>query len=437
MEIDTEQHAEERSWLYQPSFPEGWTHAPLYSLANWVNGLAFRDLQFSKSGMPVIKIAEIKGGITGQTKFTTQTFDEKVRVRSGDMLFSWSGQPETSIDVFRWDGPEGWLNQHVFRVTAKDEVLPEFLFYLLRYLKPSFIGIAKNKQTTGLGHVTKRDLERMIAAYPSKNEQREIAATLGAIDGRIDSLRRINATLEEMARVLFQSWFVDFDPVHAKVAGQKLVGLDDATSVLFPSNFDNKSDAVVPTGWRATTLKDVIEIFDSKRIPLSGREREARKGTYPYHGAASVMDHVDDYLFDGIYVLMGEDGSVINVDGTAVLQYVWGKFWVNNHAHVLRGKNSISTEHLLLHLKSCNIAAFVNGAVQLKLNQGNLNRIPFMLPSPEIGEAFAKSIEPLFAKIRANTDQSRTLATLRDTLLPKLFNGELSVMQFAEEAEPA
>ncbi len=257
-----------------------------------------------------------------------------------------------------------------------------------------------------------------------------------------------NPTLEAMARALFQSWFVDFDPVRLRLSygGQiratkdnpaglpaealAKAGLDPATAALFPAHFDHKAECVVPTGWRATTLGEVIEIFDSKRIPLSGREREARKGRYPYHGAASVMDYVDDYLFDGIYALMGEDGSVINDDGTPVLQYVWGKFWANNHAHVLRGKNGISTEHLLLHLKGCNIAPFVNGAVQPKLNQGNMNRIPFMLPPPEIGQAFAKTIEPLFAQIRANTEQSRTLATLRDTLLPKLLSGEVSITNF-------
>ncbi|MCE2694695.1 MAG: restriction endonuclease subunit S [Verrucomicrobiaceae bacterium] len=190
------------------------------------------------------------------------------------------------------------------------------------------------------------------------------------------------------------------------------------SAALFPAHFDHKAEGVVPTGWRATTLGEVIEISDSKRIPLSGREREERRGKYPYHGAASVMDYVDDFLYDGIYAFMGEDGK-------PVLQYVWGKFWVNNHAHVLCGKNGISTEHLLLHLKGCNIAPFVNGAVQPKLNQGNMNRIPFMLPPPEIGQAFAKTIEPLFAQIRANTEQSRTLATLRDTLLPKLLSGEV------------
>ena len=83
--------------LYYPRFPSHWERRPLYSMAEWVNGLAFRNIQFSTTGLPVIKIAEIKNGITGQTKFTEQTFDESVRVKTGVLLFSWSGQPETSI----------------------------------------------------------------------------------------------------------------------------------------------------------------------------------------------------------------------------------------------------------------------------------------------------------------------------------------------------
>ena len=183
-----------RNWLYHPEFPEHWDRKPLHAMARWVNGLAFRDFQFSSTGKPVIKIAEIKGGISGQSKFTHQTFDESVRVRSGDLLFSWSGQPETSIDAFWWRGPEGWLNQHVFRVTPINSVDDTFFFYLLRYLKPNFVGIARNKQTTGLGHVTKRDLENIEVATPPLSEQRAIAHILGTLDDKIELNRRMNET---------------------------------------------------------------------------------------------------------------------------------------------------------------------------------------------------------------------------------------------------
>ncbi|MEK9134028.1 MAG: restriction endonuclease subunit S, partial [Pseudomonadota bacterium] len=193
-----------KSWLYHPVFPEHWERRALYSLARWVNGLAFRDIQFGPIGKPVIKIAEIKGGISGQTKFTEQVFDDAVHVRAGDLLFSWSGQPETSIDVFWWRGVDGWLNQHSFRVTPAEGIDPTFFFYLLRYLKPSFVGIARNKQTTGLGHVTKRDLENIEAAYPGLPEQRAIAHILGTLDDKIELNRRMNETLEAMARALFK-----------------------------------------------------------------------------------------------------------------------------------------------------------------------------------------------------------------------------------------
>jgi type I restriction enzyme S subunit len=212
---------ETKGWLYYPPFPDHWERTPLYSLAKWVNGLAFRDTQFSPVGKPVIKIAEIKSGISPQTKFTEQSFDDAVRIRPGDLLFSWSGQPETSIDAFWWRGPEGWLNQHVFRVLPKNGIEPGFFYYLLRYLKPNFVAIARNKQTTGLGHVTKRDIEAIEAACPEETEQRAIAHILGTLDDKIELNRRRNQTLEAMARALFKDWFVDFGPVRAKMEGRE------------------------------------------------------------------------------------------------------------------------------------------------------------------------------------------------------------------------
>ena len=128
-------------------------------------------------------------------------------------------------------------------------------------------------------------------------------------------------------------------------------------------------------------------------------------------------------------MLVGEDGSVEDSDGMAVTQYAWGKFWVNNHAHVLQGKNGISTEHIYVHYQFEPISPYVTGAVQPKVNQGNLNSMPFLLPSPEVAQAFTKIINPWFARIRANREQIKTLATIRDALLPKLLSGELRVKQ--------
>jgi len=226
---------------------------------------------------------------------------------------------------------------------------------------------------------------------------------------------------------------VDFDPVRAKMSGEppesicQRLGLTPDLLALFPDRLIDSELGEIPEGWSASTLGSHIEIFDSKRVPLSNREREKRKGIYPYYGATSVMDHVDDFIFDGIYVLIGEDGSVVKENGEPFLQYVWGKFWVNNHAHVLQAKKPVSNEHLLLMLKQTNVASFVTGAVQLKISQGNLKRIPFVSATEPLIKNFAKIIAPLFDMIRAREDEIKILIEERDALLPKLLSGELRV----------
>ena len=141
------------------------------------------------------------------------------------------------------------------------------------------------------------------------------------------------------------------------------------------------------------------------------------------------MDYVDDFLFDGVYVLTGEDGSVIDSGGHPVVQYVWGQFWVNNHAHVLRGRNEISEEYLYLLLQQVNIQAFVTGAVQPKLSQKNLKAVPIVFPSPSVCGAFSYLIGPVFEKLRDNEEKTGLLADQRDALLPKLLSGEVGVRE--------
>ena len=268
-----------RDWLYNPSFREEWDHRPLDSLARWVNGLAFRNIQFSPAGMPVIKIAEIKDGISTQTKFTEQHFDESVLVRPGDLLFSWSGQPETSINAFWWEGPDGWLNQHVFRVTPDNCVDRTFFYYLLRYLRPNFVAIARNKQTTGLGHVTRRDLASIEVGLPPLPEQRAIAHILGTLDDKIELNRRMNQTLEEMARAIFQDWFVGFGPVRAKLEGSDPYLPPDLWS-LFPDRLVDSELGQIPEGWGVKTLEQLVNL--NPREPM-------KKGTVaPYLDMAAL-----------------------------------------------------------------------------------------------------------------------------------------------------
>ena len=277
---------------------------------------------------------------------------------------------------------------------------------------------------------SREDFYSLPVSLPPLPEQRAIAHILGTLDDKIELNHKMNQTLEEMARALFKSWFVDFDPVRAKLdgrwrPGESLPGLPADLYDLFPDRLVPSQLGEIPEGWEVGPLGEVLEIHDSTRVPLNSRQRAERQGPYPYYGASGVMDFVDDFLFDGTFVLMGEDGSVINADGYPVAQYVWGQFWVNNHAHVLKGKKGVSEEHLYLLLQHENIAPFVTGAVQPKLNQKNLKAIPIVLSSTLTCQAFSDLIQPMLAILRAKTNESIVLTTLRDALLPKLVSGEL------------
>jgi type I restriction enzyme S subunit len=149
------------------------------------------------------------------------------------------------------------------------------------------------------------------------------------------------------------------------------------------------------------------------------------------------MDTVDNYLFDGVYLLTGEDGSVADTNGYPIMQYVWGKFWVNNHAHILQGKDGVATEHVMLAMQRTNITPYITGAVQAKLSQTNMWRINFLKPTREVSEHFAALIDPLFVRFRHNAEQAQTLATLRDTLLPRLISGQLRLPEAQATTEAA
>lgn len=242
---------------------------------------------------------------------------------------------------------------------------------------------------------------KLPVVLPPLDEQKKIANLLGGIDEKIENNDEINNNLEQQAKALYKDWFFNFSPF--------------------------STDGTLPDGWRVGTVNDIIQLHDSKRVPLSGAERDKMAKIYPYYGATSLMDYVDNYLFDGIYLLLGEDGTVVDSLGFPILQYVYGQFWVNNHAHIITGKEGFSVEELYLFFSLTNIKSIVTGAVQQKVSQQNLKKVPAIIPSKEVLSAFDKLIQPIFAQIRNIRDENARLVELRDTLLPKLMSGELDV----------
>lgn len=334
------------------------------------------------------------------------------------------------------DDSRDWvLGQRLFALRPNKKVLcGKFLYYALATPDVRERIAARASGTTVQG-IRQAELRKVDVPVPPLKDQVEAATILSSLDDRLDNLRQTNATLEAIAQALFKSWFVDFDPVSAKAKGREPEGMDAGTAALFPSEFEDSDLGPIPQGWRSGCLREICRTHDSKRVPLSSTQREKRRGRYPYYGAASIMDYIDDYLFDGIYVLLAEDGSVATKKGYALTQYVWGRIWVNNHAHVLEGHNGCSTEQLLLFLQQVRIGEFITGAVQAKLSQANMFRIPAVIPDEPVFRAFAECIQPLFSAIRNNCDRQKALEGLRDTLLPRLISGKLRLPEAEAEVE--
>ncbi len=180
--------------------PKGWAWKPLYETAGYVNGSAFKASDFSEDakGLPIIKIAELKQGISAGTKFTRGDFREKYKIHDGDVLYSWSGSPETSLEVFKWFGGDGWLNQHIFKLNFVSKYQKYFAYFLLRYMKPVLIRTAQQKQTTGLGHVTVADMKRIKVPYPDEIMLEMFSGVVGPIYEQASCLQKQMNTLSSL-----------------------------------------------------------------------------------------------------------------------------------------------------------------------------------------------------------------------------------------------
>lgn len=320
-------------------------------------------------------------------------------VKKGDLILS-NSMSFGRVFITLIDGyiHDGWL-----RLRCDEDVIDkEYLYYFLNssIAQDQFKSFATGSVVNNLKSETVKSVKIDL---PPLHIQVKIASLLKVFDEKIDYNERINQNLLLLAQALYKDRFIEMIPF----------------------------DGVMPSDWHIGTVSEIIEFYDSKRIPLSSRERANLAKVYPYYGATSVMDYVDRYLFDGIYLLLGEDGTVVDSKGFPILQYVDGRFWVNNHAHIIRGKNGFSVELLYLLLSVTSVQSIVTGAVQPKISQANLNSLPIVIPSRTELHRLDSIIQPIFSQIRNLRIESDKLATIRDNLLPKLMSGELEISDIA------
>ena len=262
-------------------------------------------------------------------------------------------------------------------------------------------------------------LETVSIPQLTLDEQKEIIFNIKSIDQKIQINNQINQELEAMAKTLYDYWFVQFDFPDQngkpyKSSGGKMV-------------YNPELKREIPEGWGVEKLGDITICHDSKRVPLSSNDRELVKGEIPYYGATGIMDYVNNYIFDGDYVLMAEDGSVMTEKGTPILQRISGKNWVNNHAHVLEPVKNHSCKLLMMLLKDVSVMKIKTGSIQMKINQENMNKIVVPAIPLELLFEINQKLEVIDKQQLNLIEENKQLTQLRDWLLPMLMNGQVKV----------
>ena len=395
------------------------------------------------SGVPVIRGQNLSNGkfVGGEFVFVTEEKADKFKAnlaRPGDLVFTQRGNavlhggqvaivPDRPFDRYL-------VSQSQMKLTPdRTKVDPRFLYFTFtsadyrHYLR-------SNAVVTGVPHINLRLLREYPLSLPPLPEQKAIAAVLGALDDKIELNRQMNATLEAMARALFQSWLVDFDPVHAKAEGRLPAGLDEPTAALFPAEFQDSELGEAPRGWRVGTLGEVAT------NPRRGVDADEISGATAYIGlehmprrciALSEWDTAEDLEsnkseFKQGEILFGKLRPYFHKVGIAPLNGV-----CSTDILVIRPAEPDWFGFVLGHISSIELVnhtdAMSTGTKMPRTKWKDIADFDVVLPSPAIAAAFTRLVEPAVQRIIANIHQTRTLATLRDTLLPKLLSGDLKV----------
>ena len=417
-----------------------WSTAEIGSFAKLRSGYSFKSADRKGEGTPVIKISNVKAGriVVDGCGFVDEAVAACAKdwyTKPGDVLIAMTGYVgEVALVQL---GERYLINQRVgrFEFVSDSPVDGAFFFYVLQ--EPEFRqrieGLARGSAQPNLSSA---DAHKLKVPVPPLVVQQGIASTLASLDDRIALLRETNATLEAIAQALFKSWFVDFDPVRAKQQGLAPAGVDDSTAALFPDRFEESALGLVPKGWRGGTLDDLADLNSQS---WSGRHHPER---VRYLDLANVKDNevatVTEFAFDEApsrarRVLRSGDTIVGTVrpgnrsfafihepvpDLTASTGFaVLSPTVVDNTAFVyLAATQDASIDHL---------SHIADGGAYPAVRPDVVSALACVVPSAEILRAFNAVACPLLVKVSANQRQAQTLATLRDTLLPRLISGQL------------
>jgi type I restriction enzyme S subunit len=402
-------------------------------------------------GVPLVTAKIVKGGrIDKPEEFIAEVdFDNWMRrgmPKPGDIVMT----TEAPLgEVAQLDGRKVALAQRVITLRGKPDILDnKFLKFLLQSNPVQEELRSRGTGTTVVG-IRQSELRKVSLTLPPLDEQKAIAAVLGTLDDKIELNWQMNVTLEAMARALFQSWFVDFDPVRTKLDGRQPFGMDKATAALFPDSFQDSEAGHIPKGWEITTLSELTTVITKGTTPTQSDMTGApdtdasinyvRVNSIEEDGSilSDKLTKIPESVHAGVLkrsVLLAND-VLYTIAGT-IGRIALAEDWMlpantNQAVAIIRPEPDIPSGFLVLTMRHDEFREELHNnivhAVQANLSLGMLSKARLVIPPRiHLSQLFAP-IDALLSQISANRAQSRTLATLRDTLMPKLLSGELNV----------
>jgi type I restriction enzyme S subunit len=373
------------------------------------------------SGIPSIMPANIKEGRVSEEGIARISEADATRLskyltKAGDIVYSRRGDVERCALIRKRE--EGWLcGTGCLRVRPGSGVVdPDFCSHFLSHPETKE-WISRHAVGATMPNLNTQILSALPVLLPSLQEQKAIAHILGTLDDKIELNRKTNETLEAMAKALFKSWFVDFDPVSAKAEGRH-TGLPAEISDLFPDSFEDSKLGEIPRGWSIVQLGDLIELAHGK--PL--KEEQRNGGIYSVFGSNGVVGSHDDYLVEAPGIVIGRKGNPGTVEWSERNFYP-----IDTTFFVVNKKTGLGMRFLFYSLKNQNLADLSADSAVPGLNRNHAYLNAQMLPPAKVACAFESYSEVIFKRREVLADEIIAHSATRDALLPKLISGEICI----------
>lgn len=388
-----------------------WKEINVIRLGEFINGYSFKPAHWTKEGLPIIRIEQLKNPDT-KYDYCGHKIPEYNIIHNGDLIFSWSA----SLFLKIWEKGDAALNQHLFKVIPTPQTDKLFLKYLLEY---NLEKLSKAAHGSTMQHITRKELEKFKVTIPDqKAEQSRIAEVIASIDETIVNTELLIAKNQRIKTGLMQDLLTNGIDVNGNIR-------NNATH-----KFIVKNCIEVPDEWEVDGLGSYANIHNNLRRPISSIERYGKQGQYPYYGATGIIDKISEFRIEGTYVLIGEDGDhFLKFERQEMTHLVNGRFNVSNHAHILSGKGKCSTEWIHYFFAHRDITFFLTrqGAGRYKLNKQVLINLPICVPPPDEQERIIKVIKEFNENFTNEKDYLNKLISLKTGLMQDLLSGKVRV----------